>query len=218
MKTAIVFSGGLDSTVLSYMLAEKGTISLLTFNYGQIHATEIHAARTIAHILGAEHEIIDISGIKSLLKGSSLTDSRIPVPMKAYDKETMSLTVVPNRNAIMLSIAWGFATSNGYDAVACGVHTGDHYIYPDCRPEFLKSIHETLKLATESPNMELLTPFYNKTKAEIVKIGHNLDVPFDLTWSCYQGGKIHCGECGTCTARKQAFLDADVIDHTKYAA
>lgn len=216
-KTAIIFSGGLDSTVLSYLMAQNGEIALLTFDYGQRHIKEAECAKVIANRLSAEHHIIDISSVKNLLKGSSLTDPNVEVPMSAYDKETMSLTVVPNRNAIMLSIAWGFAKSHGFNNVACGVHSGDHFIYPDCRPEFINSMRESLRLATESPEMDLLTPFVGWTKAEIVKAGYLVDVPFDETWSCYKGEEVHCGLCGTCLARKAAFAESGVLDITDYA-
>lgn len=215
-KTAIIFSGGLDSTVLSYLMAQEGEIALLTFDYGQRHIKEAECAKKIAKLLGAEHHVIDISSVKNLLKGSSLTDPNVDVPMSAYDKKTMSLTVVPNRNAIMLSIAWGFAKSHGYNSVACGVHSGDHFIYPDCRPEFISSMRESLRLATESPEMDLITPFVGWSKGEIVRAGYLADVPFDETWSCYKGGELHCGLCGTCLSRRAAFVEAGVRDITYY--
>jgi 7-cyano-7-deazaguanine synthase len=136
-----------------------------------------------------------------------------------YAAENMSVTVVPNRNAIMLSIAYGVAVARGASLVACAVHAGDHYVYPDCRPEFIEAFDQMQSRAVEGfgdPDLRLDAPFMRKTKTEIVEIGYTLGVPYEDTWSCYEGGELHCGLCGTCTERKEAFRLAGIHDPTKY--
>jgi 7-cyano-7-deazaguanine synthase len=153
-----------------------------------------------------------------LLSGSALTDD-IEVPHGHYAAENMAVTVVPNRNAIMLSIAYGVAVARGARLVAAAVHAGDHYVYPDCRPQFVEAFDAMQRQAVEGfgdPDLRLHAPFIHKSKAEIVEIGTSLGVPYEDTWSCYEGGEIHCGLCGTCTERKEAFQLAGVPDPTKY--
>ena len=129
----------------------------------------------------------------------------------------MKITIVPNRNAIMLAIAYGIASANKDEAVATAVHGGDHFIYPDCRPGFIKafSAMQDEALAGVS-NIELYTPFVEKTKADIVAEGSKLGVSFQDTWSCYKGGQNHCGRCGTCVERREAFHIAGIPDPTIY--
>ena len=129
----------------------------------------------------------------------------------------MKATVVPNRNMIMLAVAGGWAIANKADRLAYGAHTGDHAIYPDCRPEFVRTMREALRLA-DWHQLELITPFVGLSKAEIVKRGAELGVDFASTWSCYEGGEIHCGACGTCFERREAFEQAGVADPTEYAS
>lgn len=220
MRAVAILSGGIDSSTIAYDLKSKDyDLSLITFDYGQRHKVEIESAKKIAALLGAVHHVIDISGIRPLLKGSSLTDDSVATPHEQYDKKTMQLTVVPNRNAIMLSIAYGFACTSGAKILACGVHAGDHYLYPDCRPEFIKLLDVALAKGTEDvkdPDLKIVAPFVNLSKGEIVSLGHELNVPYELTWSCYEGGEVHCGLCGSCRSRKQAFIDAKVVDPTIY--
>ena len=162
--------------------------------------------------------MVDISGIGRLLSGSALTDD-VDVPYGHYAAENMAVTVVPNRNAIMLSIAYGVAVACNASLVACAVHAGDHYVYPDCRPAFIEAFDTMERLAVEGfgdPSLRLYAPFLNKTKAEIVKIGGALGVPYADTWSCYEGGDLHCSLCGTCNERKEAFELAGVPDPTEY--
>jgi 7-cyano-7-deazaguanine synthase len=131
----------------------------------------------------------------------------------------MAVTVVPNRNAIMLSVAYGAAVADGAEVVAAAVHAGDHFVYPDCRPAFVDAFDAMERLATEGfghEELRLYTPFVDKTKADIAKIGAELGVPYADTWSCYEGGEVHCGFCGTCTERKEAFELAGVLDPTVY--
>jgi len=221
MKAVAIVSGGMDSVTLAYWLKAQGyDLELVSFDYGQRHRRELECAKRQAKLMGTNHNIIDISGIRSLLKGSALTDD-IAVPHGHYAEESMRQTVVPNRNAIMLSIAWGLACTSGADALACGVHAGDHFIYPDCRPEFIEQMEFALRSGTEghrSDGLRLIAPFIDKTKTDIAAIGGALGVPFGETWTCYDGGAVHCGKCGACTERKEAFKDSGVKDPTEYAA
>lgn len=217
MKTIAVCSGGLDSVVLSHKIAsEHELLALLSFDYGQRHSKELDYAARAAARLGVPHETIDIRAIGAHLTGSALTDN-VDVPDGHYAEETMKITIVPNRNAIMLAIAFGVAASRGADAVATAVHGGDHFIYPDCRPEFIKSFEAMQKQALDGyADVSLYTPFVNSPKSEIVSAGAAIDVPFAETWSCYKGGELHCGACGTCVERREAFHLAGVEDPTQY--
>jgi 7-cyano-7-deazaguanine synthase len=221
-KAVAIVSGGMDSVTLAYVLHAQGRdLTLLSFDYGQRHAKELEFASQTATMLGAEWHRIDLRSVTSLLKGSSLTDRDVEVPDGHYAAETMRATVVPNRNAMMLDIASAVALGQGAGIVATGVHAGDHFIYPDCRPAFLTAYSAMVNIANEgfTPEGGLLVyaPFSNKTKADIVTIGTGLDVPYSFTWSCYKGGEIHCGRCGTCYERREAFTLAGVDDPTEYA-
>ena len=217
MKTLLICSGGLDSITLAYKISKEQTLSgLLSFDYGQRHKKELSFAKCAADDLGVPHYISDISGIGKMLSGSALTDD-VDVPDGHYAEETMKITVVPNRNAIMLSIAYGIASAKGLDAVAAAFHGGDHFIYPDCRPGFVDSFAQMQNHALEGmSDITLSTPFVHVTKADIVTEGAKIAVPFEQSWSCYKGGDIHCGRCGTCVERQEAFALACVNDPTKY--
>ncbi len=214
-----IVSGGMDSVTLAHLLNEEGyDLHLLSVDYGQRHKKELAYAERCAKRLGASFDVVDISGVGRLLSGSALTDD-IEVPHGHYAEETMAVTVVPNRNAIMLSIAYGVAVARGAQVVATAVHAGDHYVYPDCRPEFIEAFDAMQKKAVEGfgdPALHLYTPFAHKTKAQIVEVGAALGVPYEDTWSCYEGGEVHDGLCGTCTERKEAFELAGVPDPTVY--
>jgi 7-cyano-7-deazaguanine synthase len=145
-----------------------------------------------------------------LLKGGGA------IPKGHYEQATMRETVVPFRNGIMLAVAAGFAESRGAEAVVIAAHIGDHAIYPDCREEFLRAMADAVHLGTYA-NVEILRPFISMTKAEIVRRGHALNIDFTHTWSCYVGGEVHCGECGTCVERREAFALAGLRDPTVYA-
>lgn len=215
MNTILIYSGGLDSTVLLYHLRAAGDeVRGLGIDYGQRHRRELEAAAAICRGLGIEYRVADLSTLRSLLAGSSLT-SDVAVPEGHYTDETMKQTVVPNRNMIMLAVAIGWAVSLRYDAVAYAAHAGDHTIYPDCRPEFAEAMDRAAALCDWHP-VRLVRPFVEKTKADLVRIGASLGVPFERTWSCYKGGEYHCGRCGTCVERREAFTIAGVADLTVY--
>ena len=218
-EAVAIVSGGMDSVTLAHMLSSEGYgLHLISVDYGQRHRKEIHYARRCAGRLGARFDVVDISGVGRLLSGSALTDD-VDVPHGHYAASNMAVTVVPNRNAIMLSIAYGVAVARGAALVAAAVHAGDHYVYPDCRPGFVEAFEKMQREAVEGFGDEFLhlyTPFIRKTKAEIVELGAELAVPYEDTWSCYEGGDVHCGLCGTCNERREAFKLAGVPDPTEY--
>ena len=220
-KAIAVVSGGLDSVTLAHLLARLGAqLHLLAFDYGQKHRKELDFARECAQRLNADFDIVDLSGFSRLISASALTSDTIEVPHGHYAAPMMALTVVPNRNAILLALAFGVAVNESAQIVATGVHGGDHFIYPDCRPDFIQSFDAMQKTATEGfsdPNLRLLAPFLETDKTGIVRLGHELGVPSERTWSCYEGGAKHCGKCGTCVERREAFALADVEDPTDYA-
>jgi 7-cyano-7-deazaguanine synthase len=217
MKTLVVCSGGLDSISLAYKMgANRKLIGLISFDYGQRHVKELEFAALCARRLDVPHDIIDISNVGKHLTGSALTDD-VKVPDGHYAEETMKATVVPNRNAIMLSIAFGLAAARRADAVAIAVHGGDHFIYPDCRPGFISAFEAMQQHALEGyADVRLIAPYVNATKADIVADGAKHLTPFEETWSCYKGGDLHCGRCGTCVERREAFHLAGVEDPTVY--
>lgn len=216
MRIVLVLSGGMDSTTLLYKFCDEGhEVYGLGINYGQRHSKELDLAADLCAKLGVEYRVADLSSVRGLLGGSALTSDDVIVPHGHYADEMMKVTVVPNRNMLMLSIAFGWAVSLEADAVAYAAHGGDHPIYPDCRPEFA----EACELAANLGNwhqVELLCPFMDISKADIIRIGSELGVPYKSTWSCYEGGHAHCGRCGTCVERVEAFYESGVQDPTEY--
>lgn len=217
MKTIVICSGGLDSVTLAHRVASEHALAgLLSFDYGQRHRRELDCAAACARRLGVAHRIVDIRTVGAALSGSALTDD-VAVPDGHYAEETMRITVVPNRNAIMLAIAFGVAAAEHADAVAAAVHGGDHFIYPDCRPGFVAAFQAMQDAALDGyAAVRLLAPYVHGSKADIVTDGTRLGVPFAETWSCYKGGARHCGRCGTCVERREAFDLAGVADPTEY--
>jgi 7-cyano-7-deazaguanine synthase len=217
LRTLVVCSGGLDSVTLAYKVAAEGRLAqLLSFDYGQRHRKELGFAARAASALGVPHEVIDIASVGAKLSGSALTDTN-EVPDGHYAEETMRVTVVPNRNAIMMTIAFGLAAGAKLDAVALAMHGGDHFIYPDCRPGFIDAFRTMQHQALDGMwQIALEAPFLTLSKAGIVTEGARLGVPFADTWSCYKGGVRHCGRCGTCVERLEAFHLAGVVDPTSY--
>jgi 7-cyano-7-deazaguanine synthase len=217
LKHLVICSGGLDSVSLAHIIAADATLTrLVSFDYGQRHRKELEFAAAAAQRLGVPHHLIDMRPIGAALTGSALTDD-IAVPDGHYAEETMRITVVPNRNAIMLAVGFGVAAANGDDAVATAVHGGDHFIYPDCRPDFTEAFDTMQRHALDGyADVRLVTPFVHRTKADIVSEGARHGTPFAETWSCYKGGDLHCGRCGTCVERREAFHLAGVPDPTRY--
>lgn len=217
MKTIVVCSGGLDSVTLAHKAAAEGSdLRLISFDYGQRHKKELAYAENCGARLSARHRIVDIAAVGRLLSGSALTDEQA-VPDGHYAEETMRVTVVPNRNAIMLAIAFGAAAAEQAERVAAAMHGGDHFIYPDCRPAFTQAFETMQRQALDGvADVALYTPFLALSKADIVGEGARLGVPFEETWSCYKGGALHCGRCGTCVERQEAFHLAGVRDPTVY--
>ena len=217
-KTVAVASGGMDSSALCYYLADRSELGLIvSVDYGQRHAKELLSAKKIANHLNTPHIILDLKSLGAQLGGSALTDD-IDVPHGHYAHENMKVTVVPNRNMILLAATGGVAVANNMSKIATAVHAGDHYVYPDCRPEFTKSCSQTLSLATAGfGDIEIAAPFVDITKADIAKIGNDLGVPWQDTWTCYEGGEVHCGRCATCVERIEAFALAGVKDPTEYS-
>ena len=216
MKTILIYSGGLDSTTLLYQLKAQGRdVKALSINYGQRHSKELDFAKRNCDALGVEHRTVDLYSLKPLLGGSSQTDASVAVPEGHYAAENMKLTVVPNRNMLMLSVAAAWAIAEKADTIAYAAHSGDHAIYPDCREEFVDALNKALGLA-DWHTVQIERPFINISKSDIVKLGNDLKVPFADTWSCYKGGDKACGVCGTCYERREAFVEAGVTDPTPY--
>ena len=215
-KALVVFSGGLDSTTALYRaLKHYEEVETLSFTYGSKHNDMEHKyALKTCEKLNIKNTLIPLGFINDYFK-SDLLQSGGEIPEGMYNAENMKSTVVPFRNGIMLAIAAGFAESNNFDVIILGNHSGDHAIYPDCRPEFIDAIRAAIWQGTEK-NIQVVSPFCDITKTEVVKVGQELGVDFSLTYSCYKGGEKHCGKCGTCTERKESFEQNGIIDPTEY--
>lgn len=215
-QVLVLLSGGMDSvTALYHAAREHEVVAALSFHYGSKHnEREIPLAEWHAARLGVPHLVIRLGFIGEHF-ASDLLASGGEIPKGHYEEQTMKQTVVPFRNGIMLSVAAGFAESKGAQGLVIAAHAGDHAIYPDCREEFMRSIADAIRLGTYA-GVEVLRPFIAMTKADIARRGAELGVDFLKTWSCYVGGEMHCGECGTCVERREAFLLAGVPDPTPY--
>lgn len=214
--TLLVLSGGLDSTTLLYDYADSIALAV-TFQYGSNHnKREAAFAKYHCDKLGIEHIEIDLAFMGKYFK-SSLLDGADAIPEGNYDEDNMKSTVVPFRNGIMLSVAAGLAESRGLKNVMMANHSGDHAIYPDCRPEFVKAMTAAIEAGTYE-GVKLVAPYTDITKADIVSRGAKLGIDYSMTYSCYKGGEHHCGLCGTCRERKEAFTLAGVKDDTIYDA
>jgi len=216
MKVVVLCSGGMDSvTALYWARAHHTVTAALSFDYGAKHNhREIPWALAHAAKLGVPHRIIPLDFIGQLFT-SDLLKSGGEIPEGHYAADNMKLTVVPFRNGIMLAAAAGFAESAGAEALVMAAHAGDHTIYPDCREDFMTAMGNALRLGTYA-GIQLLRPFITKTKGQIAAEGGQLGINFAQTWSCYKGGLIHCGKCGTCVERREAFLQAGLVDPTVY--
>ncbi len=210
----IVLSGGMDSVTLLY--EQQARIALaITFDYGSNHnQREAMYAKQHCQLLGIEHLLIPLEFMSRYFK-SSLLEGADAIPEGDYDDTNMKSTVVPFRNGIMLSIACGIAESRGLTKVMIANHFGDHAIYPDCRAEFIRPMSEAMRAGTYV-GVEILAPYTGISKTDIALIGKRLGVDYSQTYSCYKGGELHCGKCGTCVERKQALHDAGIVDNTLY--
>jgi 7-cyano-7-deazaguanine synthase len=206
----------MDSVAALYWAAQEHTVvAVASFDYGAKHNhREIPFAAEHARKLGVRHEVITLDFINRLF-ASDLLNSGGAIPEGHYQAANMKQTVVPFRNGIMLAIACGFAESIGAEALLIAAHGGDHAIYPDCREDFMQAIGSAMALGTYA-DIKLLRPFIAKNKAQIASEGIRLGVDFARTWSCYKGGAVHCGKCGTCVERREAFALAGVVDPTVY--
>lgn len=210
----IILSGGMDSVTLLYDRQDRIALAV-TFDYGSNHSQrEMACAEYHCHQLGIEHVVIPLEFMHKYFK-SSLLEGADAIPEGNYDDDNMRSTVVPFRNGIMLSIGCGMAESRGLKHVLIANHGGDHAIYPDCRPAFIDAMSEAMRNGTYA-NVTIDAPYTNITKADICRRGTELGIDYTKTYSCYKGGEHHCGKCGTCMERKEAFRLAGVPDPTVY--
>ena len=218
MKVVVLCSGGMDSvTALHWARAHHEVRAVLSFDYGAKHNhCEIPLAAEHAKTVGAPHQVIPLDFIGQLF-ASDLLKSGGEIPEGHYADENMKRTVVPFRNGIMLAVAAGYAESAGAEALVIAAHAGDHTIYPDCREDFMAAMGDALRLGTYA-RVQLLRPFMAMTKGQIAAEGARLGVAFVRTWSCYKGGAVHCGKCGTCGERREAFQQAGLNDPTTYGS
>jgi 7-cyano-7-deazaguanine synthase len=211
-KCVVVLSGGPDSAAVAYWVKKQGyDLSAITFKYGQIATKETDCAQKIAAKIGAPIKVIDLSTLKEVF-GDVTSLCNADIPMTSSFSQPI---IVPFRNAIFLSVAVSYAASIGANKIFYGAQGSDEPFYPDCRREFYQAFEKAARLGTcEEINIE--APFSDKKKAELMKIGAELGVPFELTWSCYLDGAKHCGKCESCVNRKRAFTEACVSDPTEY--
>lgn len=214
-----MISGGLVSLTLLYKLVKKNwDVKALTFVYGQRHKKEIESAKEICKILNVKYETVDISTLHKLITKGALTGDinppEVPETIEHYD--TLKQTIVPNRNSIFLSITIGHAITIGATHVFYGSHMSDRVVYPDCRKEFVEKFNDAEKLANAWDEINIVAPFVEINKFDIVKLGNKLGVPYELTWSCYKDEKNHCGVCSACRERKRAFQESGIKDPTIY--
>lgn len=216
MKVVVLCSGGMDSvTALHWAHGHHTVAAALSFDYGAKHnPRELPFAAEHADRLGIRHEVVKLDFVARLFASDLLTSGG-DIPEGHYEAANMKQTVVPFRNAVMLSIATGFAESAGAEALVIAAHGGDHAIYPDCRESFMRAMGDAMRLGTYA-GIVLLRPFIAYSKGRIVAEGSKMGVNFARTWSCYKGAATHCGKCGTCVERREAFIEAGVPDPTAY--
>lgn len=218
MQTLVLLSGGMDSvTALHWAKREHKVVGAVSFDYGAKHNhREVALAEWQCGHLDVWHDSVSLPFVNELFT-SDLLKSGGEIPEGHYEEESMKRTVVPFRNGIMLAIACGIAESRGAEALVIAAHSGDHAIYPDCRESFMQAMAGAMREGTYA-HIELLRPFIHLDKAGLARLGHDLGVDFEKTWSCYKGGAIHCGRCGTCVERREAFVKAGITDPTRYEA
>jgi 7-cyano-7-deazaguanine synthase len=207
MKALLIYSGGLDSTTLLYEYRDCIALAV-SFDYGSKHnAREIAYAKLHCNRLGIKHMILPLDFIGKYFRSDLLIGGG-EIPEGSYDDGNMRSTVVPFRNGIMLAVAAGLAESYGLDTLLIANHSGDHAIYPDCRPEFIAAFDQAVRAGTYE-GIRVVSPYCDITKRDIALRGHALGIDYAETWSCYKGGERHCGKCGTCTERKEALEGFD---------
>lgn len=211
-------SGGADSaTMLARYIHEGRTAGAVFFDYGsKQNGVELPAAREIAAHYGISLREVDVRGVFKGIRSAMMLDDERAIPHSGYGEASMSQTVVPGRNTIFASILAGMAESSGINAIALGMHGGDHHLYPDCRPEYAASLAETIALSSEG-KVAVETPFIGMSKADIIGLGLKLKVPYHLTRSCYAAESVACGLCGTCVERLEAFRVNGAEDPVPYA-
>lgn len=215
-KAVVIYSGGMDSFTVLHKAHEQGyELYALSFNYGQRHSKELEYAANVCEELGVAHKVVDISAINDLVGGSALTSDDIDVPEGDYEEGNMKATVVPNRNMILLSLATGYALSIDAGKVFYGAHSGDHTIYPDCRPEFVDAVNEVTKICDWQP-VTIEAPYLHASKTEILKDGLALGLDYGKSWTCYNGREKACGKCGSCVERLEAFERNNATDPLPY--
>ncbi len=214
--SVIILSGGMDSTVLlASEISNCRKIAALSFDYGSKHnSRELPMAARSCREFGISHEIVKLPFIDQLFS-SSLLQSGEEIPDGAYDSANMKSTVVPFRNGILIAIGVGYAESIGASRILLGSHSGDHHIYPDCRPEFNAAMQETARHGTDG-KVAVVFPFAAMDKRDIGDLGRKLHIDYTRTWTCYKGEENHCGICGACDERKYALRFGEGLDPTVY--
>ena len=223
-RAVVLASGGLDSTVTAAVARRDGyALHLLTVAYRQRHTVEIERARQVAAALGTPgHVVVDVD--LRAIGGSALTDD-FPVPKSQSESERsqgVPVTYVPGRNLIFLSLAAAYAEVVGASVIYFGANVVDYSGYPDCRPEFISAVEAAIQAGTkagmEGARIEIRAPLLRMTKAEIIRLGLSLNVPFHLTHSCYDPiSSVACGQCDSCRIRRRGFMEAGVVDPIQYA-
>ena len=215
-KATLIYSGGSDSyTLLHYLLAGELEVDCLSFDYDQRHRKELAYATAECKRLGLRHHVLPIPFLRFLSTTSALT-SKTPVPEGFYAADNMKQTVVPNRNMILLAIGASYAINNGCDVLAYGAHAGDHDIYPDCRADFIVAMAQALAIC-DWKRLQLYAPFTAQDKRGIYAWGLQHGLDYSRAWTCYKGGDLACGKCGSCVERLHAFHDIGNDDPLQYA-
>lgn len=211
-----VVSGGMDSVTMAHQLVAEGhRVHLVAVDYGQRHRRELDCARAAARRLGTTYDEVDLTSVGRLMRGSSLTDPAVPVPDAGRAPAGANPDIVPNRNAVLLAVAFTVAVVERAPAVAFGVMADD--VGPsDTSPAFLDAFLAMERIATSTADLALLAPLITLHKHEVVALGDELNVPWEQTWTCYRGEELHCGSCAACVERRTAFVAAAVKDPTEY--
>lgn len=209
----LLFSGGLDSTTLLWQL--KPDVKAIMFDYGQRHVRELQSAIDICELAEVDYSVAELRNLRDLIRAGSQTGVA-QVPEGHYAQDNMKTTIVPNRNMIMISIAVAHAISIRASEVWYAAHSGDHAIYPDCRPAFVDALREAIREGNAWTPVKLVAPFLAESKADVVRQGLSIDAPYHLTWSCYRGLGRACGRCGTCVERLEAFAENNTADPLDY--